>query len=56
LRNASLVNGAQTQQLIKDYIEETPDDIAARKTEVRVELIVEKNDRQRIDIAISRNN
>lgn len=56
LYNASLVNGAQTQQLVKDYIEENPDDIAARKTEVRVEIIVERNQNQRINIAIARNN
>ena len=54
LTNASLINGAQTQRVLKDIISNYPDE-AYSKYNVRVEVIVEKNRPERIEIAIARN-
>jgi len=56
LKNPSLINGAQTQQLLADYIHNHPDDTDALNTEIRVEVIIERSKKERVGIAIAKNN
>ena len=54
LINCSLINGAQTQQVLADLLSEYSES-AYSKYNVRVEVIEEKNRPERIEIAIARN-
>ena len=60
LENASLINGAQTQDLLRLILEDyagVPDkQKELEKVNIRVEVIVEKNADERIEVAIARNN
>lgn len=60
LENASLINGAQTQDLLRLILEDyagVPDkQKELENTNIRVEVIVEKKADERIEIAIARNN
>ena len=53
LTNPSLINGAQTQGMLKEISKEYGGELD--KTNVRVEIIVEKNPEEVKDIAIARN-
>ena len=55
LDNASLINGAQTQDLLKNLLEDYEGIEAYEKVNVRVEVLVEKAQDERIEIAIARN-
>lgn len=55
LRNASLINGAQSQGELKKLFEEIDLDKDHHDAEVRIEVIVEKNQSLQVDIANSRN-
>jgi len=60
LENASLINGAQTQDLLRIILEDysgIPDkQKELENTNIRVEVLVEKNADERIETAIARNN
>jgi hypothetical protein len=60
LENASLINGAQTQDLLRLILEDyagVPDkQKELEKVNIRVEVIVEKNADERVEVAIARNN
>ena len=60
LENASLINGAQTQDLLRLILEDyagIPDkQKELENTNIRVEVIVEKKADERIEVAIARNN
>ena len=55
LDNASLINGAQTQDLLKNLIEDYEGVEAYENVNIRVEVLVEKAQDERIEIAIARN-
>lgn len=55
LDNASLINGAQTQDLLKNLLEDYEGVEAYEKVNIRVEVLVEKVHDERIEIAIARN-
>lgn len=53
--NASLINGAQTQDLLKNLLEDYEGVEAYENVNIRVEVLVEKAHDERIEIAIARN-
>ena len=53
--NASLINGAQTQDLLKNLLEDYEGVEAYENVNIRVEVLVEKAQDERIEIAIARN-
>ena len=53
--NASLINGAQTQDLLKNLLEDYEGIEAYENVNIRVEVLVEKAQDERIEIAIARN-
>ncbi len=55
LDNASLINGAQTQDLLKTLLEDYEGVEAYESVNIRVEVLVEKAPDERIEIAIARN-
>lgn len=55
LDNASLINGAQTQDLLKNLLEDYEGIEAYENVNIRVEVLVEKAQDERIEIAIARN-
>ena len=55
LDNASLINGAQTQDLLKNLLEDYEGVEAYENVNIRVEVLVEKAQDERIEIAIARN-
>ena len=55
LDNASLINGAQTQDLLKNLLEDYEGVEAYENVNIRVEVLVEKAHDERIEIAIARN-
>ena len=55
LDNASLINGAQTQDLLKNLLEDYESVEAYQNVNIRVEVLVEKAQDERIEIAIARN-
>mgnify|MGYP001181627178 FL=1 len=55
LENASLINGAQTQDLLKNLLEDYEGIEAYENVNIRVEVLVEKAQDERIEIAIARN-
>ena len=55
LDNASLINGAQTQDLLKILLEDYEGVEAYENVNIRVEVLVEKAQDERIEIAIARN-
>ena len=55
LENASLINGAQTQDLLKNLLEDYEGVEAYENVNIRVEVLVEKAQDERIEIAIARN-
>ena len=55
LKNASLINGAQSQGELKKFFDEGHTDQEHHDADVRVEVIVETNAEARIDIANARN-
>ena len=57
LSNASLINGAQTQQIIKDLFKDFDDNDKNfyKKVNVRVEIVVEKKLDEQGDIKVARN-
>lgn len=59
LEKPSLINGAQTQQILRELIDQQVGDVQhlfSMSALVRVELIIEKNKNERLEIAIARNN
>ena len=55
LDNASLINGAQTQDLLKNLLEDYEGIESYENVNIRVEVLVEKAQDERIEIAIARN-
>ena len=55
LDNASLINGAQTQDLLKNLLEDYEGIESYENVNIRVEVLVEKAHDERIEIAIARN-
>ena len=55
LDKASLINGAQTQDLLKNLLEDYEGVEAYENVNIRVEVLVEKAQDERIEIAIARN-
>ena len=55
LDKASLINGAQTQDLLKNLLEDYEGVEAYENVNIRVEVLVEKAHDERIEIAIARN-
>lgn len=55
LDNASLINGAQTQDLLKKLLQEYEGVDEYENVNIRVEVVVEKSLDERIEIAIARN-
>ena len=55
LEKASLINGAQTQDLLKNLLEDYEGIEAYENVNIRVEVLVEKAKDERIEIAIARN-
>ena len=53
--NASLINGAQTQDLLKNLLEDYEGIESYENVNIRVEVLVEKAHDERIEIAIARN-
>ena len=58
LTNASLINGAQTQQILKDFFYDNSEDSNLdeyKNVNIRIEVIVEKNKEQQGEIKVARN-
>tara|TARA_B100000424_G_C22917574_1_gene488220 strand:- start:254 stop:1447 length:1194 start_codon:yes stop_codon:yes gene_type:complete len=55
MENASLINGAQTQDLLKNLLKDYEGIESYENVNIRVEVLVEKKQDERIEIAIARN-